>query len=189
MKGSFSSPNYPNRYPIDQHCFWTIIAQSDEEHIFLTFGHFDLWTDPTDPENCDKGHYIQLYEGPGSMVHGPSNRPMSYIECNTDRLIRADRGSLMKAVFQIIHRIQNFAVPNHQNHMFHKEIKSKSFSLLIQSEKDDQVFTQHILQVPRTVAEHFGPKRANFRILVILLVNIHRIWTVVGRSNQAPVIK
>ena len=69
LKGSFSSPNYPDRYPIDQHCFWTIVSQSDEEHIFLTFGHFDLWTDPSDPENCDKGHYIQLYEGLGSMDH------------------------------------------------------------------------------------------------------------------------
>ena len=69
MKGSFSSQNYPDRYPIDQHCFWTIISQSDEEHIFLTFGHFDLWTDPSDPENCDKGHYIQLYEGQGFMDH------------------------------------------------------------------------------------------------------------------------
>ena len=63
LKGSFSSPNYPDRYPIDQHCFWTIVSQSEDEHLYLTFGHFDVWTDPSDPTNCDKGHYVQLYEG------------------------------------------------------------------------------------------------------------------------------
>ena len=95
----------------------------------------------------------------------------------------------MKAVYQIIHRIQNIVAPNHQNHMSHREIKLKSFLLQIQSEKDDQVFMQLILQVPKIVAEHFGLKRANLQILVTLLGNIRRIWTVPGRSNQVPVIK
>ena len=46
-------------------CYWTIrtVPELSNEKIFLRFTHFDLYTDLTDKGNCNKGHFIQIYEG------------------------------------------------------------------------------------------------------------------------------
>ena len=63
--GYFTSGNYPMPYHSKTDCYWTIrtVPELSNEKIFLRFTHFDLYTDLTDKGNCNKGHFVQIYEG------------------------------------------------------------------------------------------------------------------------------
>lgn len=63
--GFIATGNYPEPYHSNSHCYWTIRTPDGtaDEKIFLHFTHFDTYVDPQDPRNCDKGHYVQVYEG------------------------------------------------------------------------------------------------------------------------------
>ena len=55
VKGTFHSPNYPNKYPDGQHCSWRITV-SPTQQILLTFANFSLQS-----ENNTDGLYV--YDG------------------------------------------------------------------------------------------------------------------------------
>ena len=52
--GVIISPNYPNAYPHNLHCVWTVIVP-DNEVVTLTFTHMDLESD----DNC-RYDYVEV---------------------------------------------------------------------------------------------------------------------------------
>lgn len=56
--GTIESPNYPNGYPVEQNCIWTVAVEGSVKNIKLSFSSFDLQPRSADGECTD---YVAVF--------------------------------------------------------------------------------------------------------------------------------
>ena len=61
----FISPNYPNNYPSDTHCYWTFISEEEERVIEIHIDEMSL--DSVNNTDCEND-YIEVTEMSGGVI-------------------------------------------------------------------------------------------------------------------------
>ncbi len=101
QSGVIESPNFPNLYPHNRDCLWTVEAPRGNT-INITFSHFDV-EDPTSTNGSCRYDFVQILESNSSQVSVDlrlPHQPLLLLFCSMHfaRLVRFFADLLRKTV-------------------------------------------------------------------------------------------